>query len=393
MALDAKNLVLANLRARPLRAWLTIVGIVIGVAAIISLITISYGLRNAIAVQFEKLGTNRIMVLPKGFVMPGTIKGLTVDDVDILEDLHQFEYVIPYLMGSTGITYKGDTASGYLWGVPAELSETMLKDYDMSVTNGRNFHGRNDEAVIGPLVGEVLFDRTIRVNDIIYLGEKKVRVVGIFSEIGNPEDDSSIMVPMELAREVFNDEERVDYIDMKLRAGVSVDSGVEAVKRALRRTHDSEDYQVITPEQLQQQFSALITVVEVIIIGIAAISLVVGGVGIMNSMFTSVLERKKEIGILKAVGARRSHIQMIFLAEAAVVALVGGIIGIAVGLGISFLVQAIAMQSTWSGMLRIEVKIWLLLLGMGFSLATGMLSGLLPAMQAAKMQPVDALRG
>lgn len=393
MALDAKTLVLANLRARPLRAWLTIVGIVIGVAAVISLITISYGLKNAIAVQFEKLGTNRIMVMPKGFAMPGTLKGLTEKDVDLLEDLHEFEYVIPYLIETAGITYKGDTASGYVMGIPAEFGETMLEDYDMGVTDGRNFHGQSiDEAVIGPLVGEVLFERNIGVSDVIYLGDRKVRVVGIFSEVGNPEDDSSVLVPMELCREILGEEERVDYIDMKLRAGVAVDDGVEAVKRALRRTHDSEDYQVITPEQLQQQFNSLVGVVQAIVVGIAAISLVVGGIGIMNSMFTSVLERTKEIGILKAVGAHKQHIVALFLAEAALVAAIGGIIGIALGVGLSMLVQYAAMQTLWSGLLKIVIMPWLLLFGLGFALVAGLLSGLLPALQAANMNAVDALR-
>jgi len=393
MALDAKTLVLANLRARPLRAWLTIVGIVIGVAAVISLITISFGLKNAIAVQFEKLGTNRIMVLPKGFAPPGTIKGLTVKDVDLLENLHEFEYVIPFLWQSTSITFKGDTSSGFLLGIPAEFGEIMLEDYGMSVTAGRHLDSNGvDEAVVGPLAGEVLFQRDIETSNIIYLDDRKIRVIGVFSKVGNPEDDSQIIVPMELAREVLNEPERVDYIDMKLKPGIAVDSAVEAVKRALRRTHDSEDYQVITPEQIQQQFNSLIGVVQAIVVGIAGISLLVGGVGIMNSMFTSVLERTREIGILKAVGARKKHIIGLFLAEAAIVSLIGGVVGILLGVALSLLVQYIATQSLYSGLLRIVIEPWLLIFGLGFALVTGLLSGLLPAIRAANMNPVEALR-
>lgn len=393
MALDAKTLVLANLRARPLRAWLTIVGIVIGVAAVISLITISFGLKNAIAVQFEKLGTNRIMVLPRGFAPPGTIKGLTVNDVDLLENLHEFEYVIPFLWESTRVTFKGDTASGFLLGIPAEFGEIMLEDYGMSVTAGRHLDSNGvDEAVVGPLAGEVLFQRDIETGNIIYIDDRKIRVIGVFSKVGNPEDDSQIIVPMELAREVLNEPERVDYIDMKLKPGIAVDSAVEAVKRALRRTHDSEDYQVITPEQIQQQFNSLIGVVQAIVIGIAGISLLVGGVGIMNSMFTSVLERTREIGILKAVGARKKHIIGLFLAEAAIVSLIGGVIGILLGVALSLLVQYIATRSLYSGLLRIVIEPWLLIFGLGFALVTGLLSGLLPAIRAANMNPVEALR-
>ncbi len=393
MTLTPTGLVLANLRSRPLRAWLTIVGIVIGVAAIIALITISFGLRNAITTQFEAFGTNRIMIMPKGFVIPGTSSGLTADDAERLDKNHVTEYAIPYLMDMTQITYKGDTAAGYLMGVPAKYAERMLDDFDMDMEEGRPLQSQDvSAAIIGPLLGDSLFERDIRVNDVLYLDDHKVRVVGIFEPIGNPEDDSSMMIPMDLAREVFDEDESVSYIDLTVKDGISIDDAVKAVEKDLDRAHDAEDYMVLTPDQLLEQFGSILTVIEVVIVGIAAISLLVGGVGIMNSMFTSVLERTKEIGILKAVGAGRKHIMALFIAEAAVVALVGGIIGILFGLGLSYLIQLAAMASDWSGMLRITIEPWLVLFGLGFALVTGVLSGLLPAVQAAKLQPVDALR-
>lgn len=390
---NPSGLVLSHLRARPLRAWLTILGIVIGVAAIFSLITVSYGLRNAIASQFEKLGTDRLMVMPAGFAPPGTLGGLTVEDAHLLEALKEFEYVIPYLFSTMSVTYKGDTSAGYVWSIPAEHGDTILEDYDMSITEGRNIGpGDMDVAVIGPLTGDVLFKRTIRVNDIMFINGRKIRVIGIFLAEGSPEHDSQLLVPVGTMRDILGEDERVDYLDLKLKAGFTPEDGVRSVKRALGRTHKSDDFQVLTPDQLQQQFGVLITVIEVIIVGIAGISLVVGGVGIMNSMFTSVLERTREIGVLKAVGATRSHIMAVFLAESALVALIGGAIGILAGIALSLSVQAVASGSDWGGLLAIRISPWLVLFSMGFSLAVGGLSGLLPAGQAARLQPVVALR-
>ncbi|MBS3164881.1 ABC transporter permease [Candidatus Woesearchaeota archaeon] len=392
MRADALSLVLSGLRGRPLRAWLTVLGVVIGVAAVVSLIAVSQGLKHAIGAQFERFGTNRIEVMPRGFAPPGTLKGLTVRDVERLDALPEFEYAVPYLLGRAVLEYKGEVSGGNIMGFPLEYRKQLRDDFGIDIARGQGFgDATSDAVVLGDLAAKELFESEMRIGDNLLVAGRKLHIIGVMEPFGNPEDDYSIMLPMDVAREALGDEQGVSLIDLKLKKGVSSAAGAESVQRALDRTHPSEDYQVLTAEQLQEQFNSLLGVVQAIIVGIAGISLVVGGVGIMNAMFTAVLDRTREIGVMKAVGASPRSIAILFLMEAAIVAAAGGLLGVGLGFGIALLIQAIAAASGF-GLLTVTMEPWLVILGIGFAMLTGVLSGALPARQAAALQPVEALR-
>ena len=169
------------------------------------------------------------------------------------------------------------------------------------------------------------------------------------------------------------------------------DKSKENNENKLERKRDDENFQVLSASQIAEQINSVLGIIQVVLIGIAAISLVVGGIGIMNSMYTSVLERTKEIGIMKSIGARNSDILMLFLLESGFIGLIGGVFGVLLGSGIGILVGKAAASAGY-GILKIKISFGLIMFGLAFAIIIGMISGALPARQASKLKPVDALR-
>ena len=393
MIKDYLSFAFTSVRHRALRSWLTILGIVIGVAAIMALIMISVGLKGAIAEQFEAFGPDRIMISPKGFTGPGTsAEGLTKDDVDTIKGLGAFKYVTPMITKQAEVEYKGEKAFTWVTGFPGEDFEKAFGDIDIEVIEGRMYKdGEKFVTVIGYLVAEDLFDEGVRVKTKIKIKDQSFRVVGIFEEIGNSQDDNQFMIPLEAARDVFDEPDSVDYIMAQAKPGADIPDLQKRIERALERTRDDENFQVLTAAQILDQINQVLGVIQVVLIGIAAISLLVGGIGIMNSMYTSVLERTRDIGVMKAVGAKRHDIMLIFLIESGLVGLIGGLIGVALGIGLALGVEYGAAAAGFA-FLKVSVTPLLILFGLAFAVGIGMISGTLPAIRASKMNPVDALR-
>ena len=387
---------LQSIMHRQLRSWLTIIGIVIGIGAIVTLIATSQGLENAISYEFEKIGTNRIYVFPKtGAGVLGAaqgVEGLTMDDVDYLEGFAEFEYVNPYLYERVAVYYKSEEVYSYVMGVDAEDNDKKFTGMGLTLESGRWLEKNDDGLMIGWDVANRLYDKEIYVGNKLEINEEKYEVVGILNRIGNEQDDSSMYLDMDEARVIHGKEDEVSFIDLVVQEDLDVNEVAEKVFTKLERFRDEDDFEVYTPEQLLSQFNSLLDIVQVVLGGIAAISLLVGGIGIMNSMYTNVLERKKEIGIMKSIGAGPKDVQNIFLVEAGLIGLGGGIVGAVIGTLVSFGIGLLAQQAGFL-YLRIEVEWWLVLFGILFAFIVGMLSGYLPAKQASKLVPVEALRG
>jgi len=197
-------------------------------------------------------------------------------------------------------------------------------------------------------------------------------------------------------QELFGVKDELDIIFVKVEQGADVNTVVERINENLRKDRDldegEEDFQVQSFENLLTTFSNIFGIVSAVIIGIAAISLLVGGVGIMNTMYMSVLERTKEVGVMKAIGAKNSHILTLFLIESGIYGIIGGLVGVGVGVGIAKTVELVAKQILGTPLLRAEVTLGLILGTLLFSFVVGMVSGIAPAYRASKMNPVDALR-
>lgn len=394
---DYVSLAYKNIKNRKIRSFLTVLGIIISVMVIVTLLMISTGLQTAIEEQFSKIGANRVYITVPGGA-PGTREGLTEDDVETLEKIKEVKMVTPYLFEQkTEMEYKNKKRFSNVLGWPTKDSREREKDYDMTFQAGRSFRDNEHHvAILGSLAAKELFfkktdRRTLRVNNRIDINGVSFKIIGIYNSVGNREDDSQVYIPIDDAREIFDKPESVSFIEATLKDGVNVYRAKEKMERTLERKRDNDDFEIMTPEQILQFLNTALTLVKAILISIAAISLVVGAIGIMNSMYTAVMERTKEIGIMKSMGATNKQILYLFLVEAALIGLFGGIIGVFLGNLISFGISGMALAAGYA-LLKVKVDIVFIAIGLIFAFVVGAFSGALPARQAATLTPVDALR-
>ena len=389
MISDYFRLAINSILHRKLRSWLTIIGIVIGVAAIIALISLSLGLKSTIEEQFEAFGADKILISPKGFRGPGTLaEGLTEKDVEVLERIDEIEVVSPGMALPGEVKFHEETEFPFIFG--SRNSKEILEG-GTNLEEGRYLE-ENDKfsVLIGSSVAEDLFDEEIRLRNKIQINGQDFKVVGILEPVGNSQDDNTIYITLDDFREIFNKEDEVGFISAKVKQGVDIPTLQKKIERELEKARDDENFQVVTPTQILEQINQILGVIQAVLVGIAAISLLVGGIGIMNSMYTTVLERTRDIGIMKAIGAKKSDILKIFLIESGLMGLVGGAFGVILGTLISL---GVAKYSTQAGFkLLVEINLPLMLFGLLFAFVVGMISGIWPAYQASKLKPVDALR-
>lgn len=392
MLRDYFLMAVSNIRHRKLRSWLTIIGIIIGVAAILSLVTISRSLESTLEGQFEQFGANRILISPKGFQGPGTVsEGLTTDDLETVEDISGFKYVVPWIFVSTEVKYKDEVGFTLINGIPADIFEEFSLDSGAELDEGRFIEeGDKFEAVVGSRIVDDMFEDKLGIGNDIEIEGQEFEIVGIYEETGNSQDDSQISIPLETAREIFNKPDDVDGIVAQVRVADDIPRLQKEIEKRLEKKRDDTNFQVVTATQILEQLNEILGIIQFVLVGIAAISLVVGGVGIMNSMYTSVLERTKEVGIMKSIGAKNSDIFKIFLIESGLMGFVGGFFGALLGTLVAIIVGKFATNSGF--LLNINIEPLVLLFGLLFAFVVGVLSGVLPAMQAAKLRPTNALR-
>lgn len=400
---DFLLLAIKNLRRRKLRSWLTVIGIFIGIASVVALISVSYGMEAAIKEQLSSMGTNKIMVSPGsgtfGMSALGTSAKLTNEDMDVIGKVSGVQYATGMIYGSERVKYQKESKYSFIIGLPLDTDSLKLFQ-DMQgfeIAEGRFMNdGSANELVIGwNLAYNDFFKRNAGIGKNIEIQGEKFKIVGIMNKIGNPQDDSQVYMSMDTAQTLFNKEDEYDMILVQTKED-NVDSIAEDIKKKLRDFRDEkkgeETFQVQTFEKMIESVGSILAMVRTVIVAIAAISLLVGGIGIMNTMYTAILERTKEIGTMKAVGARNSDILMIFLFESGIYGLVGGIGGVSIGLGLGKLTEIIARNYLGVAYIKASFAWWLIVGALLFSFITGCLSGVAPAIQASRMKPVRALR-
>jgi len=391
-----------NLKRRRLRSWLTMIGIFIGIAAVVALISLGQGLQGYLTDTFETMGSNKLMIMPgRGMGMMGLSSDkLRLKDLDVIKRTKGVEMSTQIVYGSTLIKFKDEAKPTFVIGLPTDESANIFKDIGGFETyEGRDLkEGDKDKIVIGYLVAKDngFFEDGAGLRDKIIIQEKEFRVIGIMKQIGNPGDDSQIYIPLDTAKELLDKEDEIDAIYVQTKEGYEPSEVAEDIEKALRKSRDEkkgeETFSVQTFKQLLETMQSVFAVVQGVLVGIAAISLLVGGVGIMNTMYAAVLERTKEIGTMKAIGAKNSHILLLFLIESGLLGLVGGLIGVGIGIGLAKGAEYIAAVYIGSPMLQASMDPRIMLGALAFSFVIGTLSGILPAMQAAKLKPADALR-
>ncbi len=398
-------LALKNLKSRKLRSWLTMLGIFIGITAIISLIALGEGLRSAISGQFSFLGPNVLAIRAVGLDFagpPGQVEPNPLSDklIDKIAKIPNVDVAYGRYMESTTIGFNRMQIIGVATSVPEGKNRQAFEEMvNLKAEEGRLLKDSDGKkAVLGnDFKKEDAFGRRIEVGDKIIVNNTQFEVVGILEKKGNFILDSAVFVNEKAMLENIREKDgAVNLISVRVKDVDVIEQTKESIARLLRDERNvkegEEDFAVETPQKILGTINSTLFSVQVFVYVIAAISLLVGGIGIANTMYTSVLERTKEIGIMKSVGAKNSTIFLLFFIESGLLGLIGGIIGIFFGLLIAYGLAFIGGLILGSSLISAKASFALIFGALLFSFVVGLLAGILPAYQAAKKNPVDALR-
>jgi len=410
--IESVRMALRSLRANKLRAGLTMLGIIIGTGAVIALLAVGQGAQAEITSQIQSIGSNLIFVFP-GQLQQGMGRGtlrivrmLTRQDAEAIADTSRNPHVAavaPEVQRSVTLAYGGDsvyiTAVGttpeyeFVRNFPAQYGEFFTAADEAAAARvvvlgaqpAKNLFGDPEEAV----------GQTVRINGVPF------KVIGVLVEkggqgFGGGSRDAIVVLPLStMQKKLFSGRMlaegglRVDFINVSAVDEASIDVAIEEITWTLRDRHEiqyeEDDFTVASQQDILSVAGQITNILTIVLGAIAGISLLVGGIGIMNIMLVSVTERTREIGIRKAVGAKRSDILWQFLIESVVLSVVGGIVGIAFGWGVALLVKRLAQLTTY-------VSVQAVALAVGFSIAVGLFFGIYPASRASNLNPIDALR-
>ena len=404
MIKDYFLLAFGNLRHRGLRSWLTMLGIFIGIAAVVSLITMGQGLQEAITGQLGSLSIDRLTIQNKqtGFAPPGAavVEKLDEDDLKIVEGINGIDKVVTRLIRVGSLTYNDISGFGFAVDLPNtdEGADFIYESFNLKAEEGRLLKS-DDRGKI--LLGHRFlktedFEKDFRVGAKLKLNDKDFEIVGFLEQSSSFQINSLVMVTNQDLEDLLNIEKEYDLIIVKVQDKDDLEQIAEEIERKLRKERDEkigeESFTVETPIQSLSTVNDVLNVVNIIVVGIAMISLFVGGVGIANTMYTSIVERTREIGIMKAIGAKNSDVLMIFLFESGLLGLVGGTIGVAIGILLGEGAEYIGKVVIGTNLLQASFPWYLIVGSLVFSFLIGTMSGVFPAYQASKLKPADALR-
>lgn len=397
------SLAFKNLRRRQLRSWLTMIGIFVSIAIIFVLISLSLGLQSAISEQMRSLGVDKLFVYPSleaGIPGLGNPVSMTTDDFDVVLRVSGVKIATYMCMESGKIVFNDQTRYFMLAGFPLDKasSDVLYESSDLELDEGKIFSSDDRRYIMlgSQFKYGKVYDKPLKTGDRVLLNDVPFKIRGIFKSIGNPQDDQNVYMNIEDMKDLFNTSNRVDYMIVQVQQGADLEEVAARIDKKLMSFRDvtekTKDFSVVTPEELLKSFSNILNIVMAFLLGVAAISLVVGGVGIANTMYTAVLERYREIGVMKAVGARNSDILKIFLVESGLLGLVGGIIGVILGIIMGKTVEAISVAKLHTTLLQAPIPPYLVLGCLVFAFLVGAVSGTFPAWQASQIKPVQALR-
>jgi len=404
---DALSCAFEALRRNPLRTLLTALGLVIGTAAVIAMIAVGAGARERLVEQIRSLGSNLIVVSPGSTTSGGARLGagsrqnLTIDDATaIAHDIPAVQVAAPVVRGTTQVVAANVNWSTMLLGADAGFLEAR----EWAIASGRGFTSEETDSagkavILGRSVADALFGAAEPVGQTVRVRMIPLLVVGVLDRKGQntqgSDQDDLVIVPLSTAKSRILGTTRassraVGSIVTKIRQGEDLGEAERHIRDLLRQRHrravdQDDDFSIRNLSEIMERRDASARTLTLLLGAVAGVSLLVGGIGIMNVMLVSVTERTREIGLRRAMGARRRDVLLQFLIEATALSGIGGLVGIAVGIAIAMLVAAFA---GWPTVIQVQA----VMLGAGCSLVIGIFFGLYPARCAASLQPVTALR-
>lgn len=404
MIIDSFLLALKNLKHRGIRSWLTLLGIFIGITAVVSLISLGNGLQLAVSSQFGISQTELITIQAGGvssFGPPGTgvVNPLTTKDLDEIKKINSVKRAVRRNIFTGKLEYKDQVVFGYATTIPSgedrdfiyeqleaePFKGRFLKDSDV----GKVFLGYNFYA------NKVGLDKEIIPGKKILIQDKEFKVIGILNKKGSFIFDNAIYMNEGDAKNLFDYGDEIDIIAVQAKDNKELEQTKKDIEKTLRKSRGvkegEENFEVSTPEASLETINNILRGVKIFIIIVASISIFIGALGIINTMTTSVLERKKEIGIMKSVGAKNIHIFSQFFIESGLLGLLGGIVGVAAGTLIGY-GGTMGINNFLGTNLKPNIDFILIFSSLLGSFVIGAIAGIIPAMRAARQNPVEALR-
>ena len=405
MLSDYFQLSFRNLRKRGARSWLTLIGIFIGVTAVVALISLGNGLQLAVSSQFGVSQTEVISVQAggvNGYGPPGTgvVNPLTIENVNDIKRLSSVKRAVLRYVASGKLEYNDIVVFGYVTSVPdGEERKFIYDQLEKDPLEGRFLKdGERGKVFLGYnfYVDKVGLDKEIYPGKNILIQDQKFEVIGILDKKGSFIFDNAVFMNEDDIIELFDYDDEIDLIAVQPVDKNDLEQTKLDIEKALRKSRDvkvgEEDFEVSTPEASLATVNNILGGVKAFVVIIALISIFIGALGIVNTMTTSVLERRKEIGIMKAIGARNNQIFLQFFIESSLLGLVGGIVGALLGTLIG-VVGVSALNSFLGAEVALNIDFVLIFFTLLGSFLLGGISGIVPAMNAAKQDPVEALRG
>jgi putative ABC transport system permease protein len=399
-----------NLKRKGVRSWLTLIGIFIGIAAVVSLVTIGAGLKAAVNSQFGVSSTEVITVeaggIDYGAPGSGSVNPLTKQDAEAIEKLGSVKTAIPRNVRTGKIEYGDAVGFGYGTTVIRGEEDQLYEILDLKSDRGRLLESSDSRKI---MVGYGLHYNADKEGDGRYLlpgktilvNDEKFEIVGIVEKQGTFMLDYVVWMHDDEMESLMNYGDEADLISVQVKDKDLMEKTKEDIEKLMRKRRDvkvgKEDFEVSTPESTLEDVNSILNGIQAFVIIIASISILIGAIGIINTMVTSVLERRREIGIMKAIGARNSQIFMQFFVESGMLGLIGGAAGILFGLLLGYagsygIIQFIGPENFVGSEALPKLNLILIFFSLLGSFLIGSIAGIFPAMRAANQNPVDALR-
>lgn len=390
------SLAFKNLAHRRRRSALTILGIALGTTLILTLMLLGSGMERAVSERMASFGSDLIVVTPgkesEIFSSFGGKAKIRDRDVSAVRSVEGVRLVAPASMTSFKVDYRGEAKSSIVMGTPWAESKILFgESQGFTISEGR-WPDREEanEVVLGALVANKTFRQQVRLNDGVEIRGRRFVVAGIFKPTGDTGDDSGIYVSFEQLRRMTGGT-GASMVYVKSAAGYEPSAVAAAIRAKLSRQPGIGDFTVMTSTEAVNLIGDILGIIGIVLGSIAAVALVVGGVGVMNTMFTAVMERTREIGVYKAIGATDRQVLSIFLTEAALLGALGGVIGAVVAWGLAKAAE-LAARAAGSAALSVAFEPVTFVLVVLFSAGLGTLFGAMPAWQAARLRPTEALK-